>query len=317
MRYNRGRWIFEETRWIFIRIVHKISGKYLIKRDRYGKYPLYNAEDCNSMIYKSILQGAGFAFCRFSFVEMDILIRCKTEELFGIKTYMKKKDVVDMFQVAGQGKNLGIRKFNELMLKSIHNADMLGVWTNLPMGDAFINSLDISNKYFVDAIGVEPYCYERPWSEALKGKKVLVVSPFSEEIKEQYKKREYLWKNKRVLPEFELKTVDSVWYFFNQKDSRFSSWFEAYEYLYCQIVREDFDIALLGCGAFGFPLSAEIKKLGKQAVHMGGAIQILFGIKGKRWDKTGIGQYYNEYWIRPGESSKPKEADKLDDNCYW
>lgn len=317
MKYSRCRWIIEEIRWLFIRVIHKISGKYLIRRDKYGKYPLYNAVDCNKFICNSIIDGEPFAFCRFSFVEMDLMIRCKTEDFFCIKTYLKKKDTVDMFCIKGQEKRIGIRKFYELMIKAISNADMLGVWVNLPMGDALVNSLDVPNKLFVDATGVEPYAYESPWSEALKGKKVLIVSPFSKEVEEQYQKREYIWDNKRVLPEFELKTVDSVWYFFNQKDSRFASWFEAYEYLYCQIMKEDFDIALLGCGAFGFPLAAEIKKAGKQAIHMGGAIQILFGIKGKRWDDTSIGKYYNEYWIRPGENSKPKDADKLDNNCYW
>lgn len=94
-------------------------------------------------------------------------------------------------------------------------------------------------------------------------------------------------------------------------------WFEALDYLYEEIMTKDFDIVLLGCGFLGFPLAAKVKEAGKQAIHMGGAIQILFGIRGKRWDNTSIGKMYNEFWIRPGEESKPKESDKLDSNCYW
>ena len=204
------------------------------------------------------------------------------------------------------------------MENAIFSADILGIWRNVPMGDAYIESFsNLNKKYFTDACAVEPYVYSEPWSAQLRGKKVLVVSPFSKEIRKQYSKRVYLWENKDILPEFSLDTVDSVWYFFDCKDDRFNNWFEALDYLFTQIMKKDFDIALLGCGAFGFPLAAKIKESGKQAIHMGGAVQILFGIKGKRWDNTSIGGFYNQYWIRPEETPRPKASKKLDDNCYW
>ena len=31
-------------------------------------------------------------------------------------------------------------------------------------------------------------------------------------------------------------------------------------------------------------VSARLKKAGKKTIHLGGSTQILFGIKGKRWD---------------------------------
>ena len=49
-----------------------------------------------------------------------------------------------------------------------------------------------------------------------------------------------------------------------------------------RIGKIDFDVALLGCGAYGLPFAASIKRMGKKAVHLGVATQILFGIKGKR-----------------------------------
>ena len=51
-----------------------------------------------------------------------------------------------------------------------------------------------------------------------------------------------------------------------------------------QIDKEDFDICLIGAGAYGFPLAAYVKRKGKKAVHLGGALQLLFGIKGSRWE---------------------------------
>ncbi len=84
------------------------------------------------------------------------------------------------------------------------------------------------------------------------------------------------------------------------------------------ISRTDFDIAILGCGAYGFPLAAEIKRMNKQAIHLGGATQIWFGIKGKRWDKElPIRNLYNDYWVKPSEDEKPKYASGVEGGCYW
>lgn len=43
----------------------------------------------------------------------------------------------------------------------------------------------------------------------------------------------------------------------------------------------NFDTAIIGCGAYGMPLAAQIKNAGRQAIHLGGAVQLLFGIKGE------------------------------------
>lgn len=69
----------------------------------------------------------------------------------------------------------------------------------------------------------------------------------------------------------------------------------------------DFDIALIGCGAYGMPLASFIKGMGKQAVHLAGWTQILFGIKGKRWDDLPyVSKFYNNAWVRPQQQSKIK-----------
>jgi threonine dehydrogenase-like Zn-dependent dehydrogenase len=36
-----------------------------------------------------------------------------------------------------------------------------------------------------------------------------------------------------------------------------------------EIGKIDFDVAILGCGAYGLPLAAAIKGMGKQAIHLG------------------------------------------------
>jgi thioredoxin reductase len=96
-----------------------------------------------------------------------------------------------------------------------------------------------------------------------------------------------------------------------------------------EIDQLDYDIALIGAGAYGFHLAAHAKRSGKKAVHMGGALQLLFGIRGKRWEDPNYGNKYwnvpknayvnlmNENWIRPGEINKPSKVNLVEDACYW
>jgi glycerol-3-phosphate dehydrogenase len=79
----------------------------------------------------------------------------------------------------------------------------------------------------------------------------------------------------------------------------------------------DYDIAIIGAGAYGFPLATRFKHQGKQAIHIGGAIQILFGIKRHRWNNIPrVAKHYNEHWIYPLEK-KPEKADAAGVGTYW
>ena len=85
-----------------------------------------------------------------------------------------------------------------------------------------------------------------------------------------------------------------------------------------EIASLEFDVAIIGAGAYGLPLGAYIKKIGKQAVHMGGATQILFGIKGKRWEERDyFKKMFNQYWKYPFPVEKPEKANSLEGGAYW
>ena len=176
-----------------------------------------------------------------------------------------------------------------------------------------------------------PFFVERPWTRILKGKKVLVVHPFVDTIKSQYQKRELLFSNFDILPEFELKTLKAVQTIAGTK-SEFASWFDALKYMENEIDKIDFDIAIIGCGAYGLPLAAHVKRIGKQAVHIAGGTQLLFGILGKRWTEQyqGFWHYrpgidisldyrplFNEYWVSPSQNERPKYSEKVEGSCYW
>ncbi len=168
------------------------------------------------------------------------------------------------------------------------------------------------------ARALEPWYARRPWTRALAGKKVLVVHPFERTIRRQYARRQALFADPDVLPAFELRTLKAVVTHAGATDGRFVDWFEALDWMHGEARRADFDVALIGCGAYGFPLAARIRRDGRQAVHMGGALQLLFGICGARWDDHPvISRLYNECWVRPDASERPPEAGSVEHGCYW
>ena len=79
-------------------------------------------------------------------------------------------------------------------------------------------------------------------------------------------------------------------------------------------------VALIGAGAYGLPLAAHVKKLGKKAIHVGGGLQLLFGIKGSRWENDpgyGLGEILNEHWVKPLPEECPSHAKSIEGGCYW
>lgn len=217
-------------------------------------------------------------------------------------------------------------RFSEIYLHDIPEIDLLGCHQYyekfMPLRDDVIK---------VQLEMLYPFYVERPWTRILKGKKVLVVHPFASTIVSQYKKRGLLFENKDILPEFELinyAPVQSI-----GGTDAFKSWFEALDFMESEIKKIDYDIALLGCGAYGLPLSAFIKRMGKQAVHIGGGLQLLFGIKGNRWESgayTGYWHYlpgvdininymplFNDNWTRASKNETPAGAQKVEGACYW
>lgn len=212
-----------------------------------------------------------------------------------------------------------LERFSRLILESGANADLLAMW-HLNMEDFIIEEFapDADLTYL---FRLEPWLApNRPWTAALAGKKVLVIHPFERTIQEQYKKRELIFPNSEILPAFELKTLKAVQTLCGEEDERFATWFDALDYMYEKAVQTDFDVAVIGCGAYGMPLASMLKNAGKQAIHLGGAAQLLFGIKGYRWENnypTKIATFFNDAWTRALAEETPKNARTVEKGCYW
>lgn len=206
-------------------------------------------------------------------------------------------------------------RFTKYYLSFIYNIDMLGVWH---VGEEHVADLFDKNIQLINLPAIEPYYFDEPWSRALNGKKVLVVHPFAGSIQQQFANRKLLFPGREVLPDFELQVIPAVQTLVNNT-AGFNDWFEALDHMFSEISKTDFDVAIIGAGAYGMPIANFIKmKMGKVAIHMGGATQILFGIKGKRWDDIPqVQSLFNEYWINPSAEERPAGAEKVEGGSYW
>ena len=213
----------------------------------------------------------------------------------------------------------------DLYLNASRNLDLICEW-NYRYG-RFNEVQHVFAKYSPHAVvandikTLTPFFHAKPWTRVLKGLRVLVIHPFANTIRSQYEKRGSLFKNPDVLPDFEsLETMVAVQTMVGNKDSRFSNWFDAYDHMCAEISKREFDVALIGCGCYGLVLASYVKSLGKNAVHMGGCLQLLFGIRGRRWDNAQdwIEQgLFNEHWVRPSEDETPERATGMEGGAYW
>ncbi|MBQ0048910.1 MAG: hypothetical protein KBT12_01525 [Bacteroidales bacterium] len=216
-------------------------------------------------------------------------------------------------------------RFAHLIAEDSKSIDLLGSWIGEELFAEDFLPHDILK---VRLLYLEPYWSYKPWTKALEGKKVVVVHPFSELIENQYNNHRLdLFLNPDVLPSFQLRVVKAVQSIGGEAGG-FADWFEALEWMKAEVDKEYYDIALIGCGAYGFPLAAHCKRQGKKSVHLGGALQLLFGIRGRRWDNPLYGvqefekegvylQLFNEHWVYPSLSDKPKHAEQVENGCYW
>ncbi len=320
-------------------ILHRLSKRTIPLLKKRNKFDLVLAnsnseknERCNKLIKNMILSTKPFMVARFGSVETRAILNYnlkskKTSDFKGILNHLSGKNNVywkqnDKF-LNELVNNAGffprderyLEEFVQLIEDSSKNLDVLGVWNGMEQN---ISGIPDNTELF-RIRDLEPWFFKKPWTMALEGKKVLVIHPFESAIKKQYKIKNELYIND-VLPQFELKTIKAIQTLAGQK-SEFENWFEALHFMKETILKTDFDTAIIGCGAYGFPLASFVKEIGKQAIHLGGVTQLLFGIKGSRWENwqhyTDLRQSNGKYWTSPSEEDYPKDFKKIENGCYW
>jgi|SaaInlV_100m_DNA_2_1039680.scaffolds.fasta_scaffold19805_2 hypothetical protein len=217
-----------------------------------------------------------------------------------------------------------VELYRDTYNESFKNSDYLASFNGLAKReeDTYMDRFPHLKKLFYYAL--EPYyiCLEneRPWSLDLYGKRVLIINPFIGSFQKQLNAGFKIFEDKDIFhPQQEF--VFYKPYQTTMRNHLHSSWAETYELMKDDIRNIEFDIALLGCGGYGMPLCNFIKaELQKSAVYVGGSLQLLFGVKGKRWVKMKtIGDIIRENgnFIYPSGDECPPNYQNLEGGCYW
>ncbi|EOU1150944.1 hypothetical protein C4D39_15325 [Clostridium perfringens] len=293
--------------------------KKIIKKNKfnyeYRNVKILDSNNGNIKISEILSEGKPVMIARCGATEMRCVSEFLKSDFKGVFSDKIKKEIQELSGVFPATDKILVN-FCKEYIRCTSNADILALW-GVGAESKVVHNYCKSTEY-IHLRSLEPYYFNDPWSKNLEGKKVLVIHPFSESIKKQYQKRKKLFENENILPEFKelicIKAVQSI----ANEETEFNNWFEALQYMKNEIDNVEFDIAIIGAGAYGLPLAEHIKSLGKISIQMSGATQILFGIKGKRWDEHEfISKLYNDDWVKALGNEKPKNSNKVEGGSYW
>jgi hypothetical protein len=292
--------------------------RFRIERAKYRGQDILAPEAGNDFLAESLLTSRPFAVGKIGAAELGGLIR-----------YESNKDSKGHCATWGRHatmlhRNAGVypddpevfSRFCQLYAESIQAIDALAVWFR--MGEHRIQSRYAPQARLLSLTAIEPYYHQRPWSRMLTGKRVLVLTPFADTVRSQGLRLQEVWRAKPdVMPDVEVQTL-RVPLSAGLVKPIHADWFIALDAMTQEMASRNFDVAVVGAGAWSLPLVARAKQMGKWAIHLGGSTQILFGVKGRRWDKNPlVVEAENDAWVRPNGDERPKTFEAVEQGCYW
>ncbi len=220
-----------------------------------------------------------------------------------------------------------IELYSHAYLSAFDNCDIFAGWE--PQGN-YIGHIAQSHSYILNqysnkhmfwalTFDIFHYIFSNPWTQSLSGKRILIISPFIETIREQLPIRKHIYNGVDLFPDcsFELLKPPQT-----QADEASEDFYNEFDKFKQKVDAKlnSFDIALVSCGGYANPICAHIFLKGKSAIYVGGVLQMYFGILGNRWIKERpdiVKLYHNKYWKRPSINEKPKNCEKVEGGCYW
>jgi len=217
--------------------------------------------------------------------------------------------------------------YSNMYLRAFEKCEMFAAWE--PHGE-YVKHIAQSHSYMLNTYGKKRRCwatsfdifhyiYANPWTQALRGKRILVISPFAETIRKQFPIRTQIYDGVDLFPECELITLIPPQTHADEVSRDFCVEMEEFKRNVDEVI-SDFDVALVSCGGYGNPICAHIFEKGKSAIYVGGVLQMYFGILGSRWElerPDAVELFQNKYWTRPSKSERPRHCKKIEGGCYW
>ena len=202
---------------------------------------------------------------------------------------------------------------------SVQNTSLLGIWDGGMYNQAkeyydYLNNIKLNK---ICAHGLEPYYFMNdPTYKSIPHKKILIITSHKKTTLSQLSHLDKLY-NKPIFNNAEFYIYKPVQQNAGSHDA--NSWRVHYNSMKQDLVdikkNFNFDIALVSAGGFGMLLCNYIyTELNTSTIYVGGALQLFFGIIGKRWINN---NNINEFWVKPLTEDKPLNTMLCEGSCYW
>lgn len=218
-----------------------------------------------------------------------------------------------------------IINYSKKYLSAFHKCDIYFDWEPwcevvkyIPKSFEFITINFKKFKVWSLVLDIFHVIHNNPWTQALRGKRILIISPFINSIREKIPIREKIY-GIDLFPDCTFEFIKPPQTQGTSKSAPFD--IELSNFIdKIKKMSDKFDIALCSCGGYGNLVCSEIYDMGKSAIYVGGVLQMYFGIYGNRWlrERSDIMTLYaNKHWSRPKESERPTGFKNVEGSCYW
>jgi hypothetical protein len=267
----------------------------------------------------------GFLVGRNGTIEMETLLTKKYQNTF----YLQQLNILQRNAGVFPSSIGSVNQWVTDTQEAIQNTDLLVAGWYEPIYEtelAYLKGLG-RKSHFLPLRALEPYYVPQliQWTRYLLWKKVAVVTSFADTAKSQLAKRSAIWGDRaeNLLPDAEYSFIKTG-YSPTLASGRagwpdgVESWQDAVNYVVNEVVKSEAEVVLIGCGGLSMIIGSRLKALGKICIVMGGAIQVLFGIKGNRWQTHAvISRFWNDAWVYPSLEETPGSAEAVERSCYW
>lgn len=281
------------------------------------------SEKIKNGIEGALAEKKGFLVGRNGTIEMEVLLSRHKGVQLEPRHYLQLERNAGVFPTTPASVAIWVRK----TLAAIQDSDLLVAGWYKPIAADELDFLRMIGKRgpYLPLRALEPYYVPETyqWTAALEGRRVAVVSSFADTACLQASHSDAVWSGRAILPKATYLPVQTR-YSPRLAQGRaewpeaVTSWDAAVADVVNRVMEQNAEIVLIGCGGLGMVIGHELRMRGKVCIVMGGAIQVLFGIKGKRWQNHSIiSSFWNDAWVWPRLEDTPGGAEEVESGCYW
>ena len=286
---------------------------------------LDGARAISKQIKTSFTQDKGCLIGRFGTIEFDVL---NWHAKYGSPAPAAKTEILERNAGVFPADPASVQRWCDCVKGAMTAADVLAVGWHAPMvlGEQELLAAWGWRGTKVPLRSLEPYyvAEEERWTRLLHNQKIAVVTSFARTASQQVAKgvwpaalgtmwpvgAEWKWIQTGYPPSVALGRAG--W-----EDSP-ADWSEAVDGVVRQVLESGARVVIIGCGGLGMIIGGRLKAAGKICIVMGGATQVLFGIKGGRWaSHPVISNFWNAEWVWPAADETPMAGGAIENGCYW